>query len=150
MNRLKMSIKRYKNFVRLRSEGATFKEIGLMYGTSGQSVQNRIKKGFPKEMGGQKGILALSGFLKLKGRDRARMLVRIRDNFTCQVCGDKRTPDKAKGKERLFDVHHTGGSCGKNSRGYDSTKDISKMITVCHKCHYNLPDHTLKTRNKNI
>lgn len=148
----KDSIERYKNFVRLRKNGATFKEIGTMYGITRQAVQNRIKKGFPKQVGGPKGILAINDFLGLKGRERARMLVRIRDNFTCRVCGKKvHSKDieetnqrirKLKGKKKSLDVHHTDGNCGKNSRGYDSTRDLSKMITVCHKCHYSLADHS--------
>lgn len=82
----------------------------------------------------------------LTGRERARMMVRIRDGFKCQTCGIVRTPrvvarhnkrrSGLRGKIKLHDVHHIGGKCGKNSRGYDSTEDISKLTTLCHKCHY--------------
>ena len=73
----------------------------------------------------------------LKGRERARMRVRIRDGFKCQTCGKIRTIRMAsKEKKKLFDVHHLDGECGKNSRGYDSTGDLSKLVTLCHKCHF--------------
>lgn len=81
----------------------------------------------------------------LHGRGRPRMMVRIRDNFTCQECGAVRIPQECgigKKYQKSLDVHHIEGQCGKNSRGYDSTKDLSKMITLCHSCHYNRHDHT--------
>lgn len=77
------------------------------------------------------------------GRDRIRFMVRNRDSLTCQSCGKK-----WKEGQRHFDVHHLDGFCGKRSRGYDSVKDISNLITLCHKCHYNHPEHTLKRRQK--
>lgn len=83
----------------------------------------------------------------MKGRERARMAVRIRDGFTCQVCGDYRPIRKVveHNKNRapntpamkLHDIHHLNGACGTKSRGYDSTADLSGLITLCHKCHYN-------------
>lgn len=77
------------------------------------------------------------------GRDYVRMKVRIRDNFTCQVCGDVRTPEETfHTGARLFDIHHLHGMCGKNSRGYDRLSDIDKLITVCHRCHFNHPEHS--------
>lgn len=87
----------------------------------------------------------------IKGRERARMMVRERDNFTCKDCGAVRTPRQVKkynskmptlrGRMKLFDVHHINGLCGKNSRGYDSTRDLSGLITLCHRCHYQRPEH---------
>lgn len=74
----------------------------------------------------------------LKGRERARMRVRIRDAFSCRKCGTQRTLKyvaEHKGL-KLHDVHHLDGECGKNSRGYDSVADLTKLITLCHKCHY--------------
>lgn len=80
----------------------------------------------------------------LDGRERARMLVRLRDRFTCQSCKEQRTIRQAmKMREhgepaKLYDVHHLNGMCGKRSVGYDSPKDdLSQLITLCHKCHYN-------------
>lgn len=82
------------------------------------------------------------------GRERTRHLVRKRDNFTCQTCGARRTPEEAKRlRVRMFDIHHLNGLCGKRSRAYDKIDDMPGLITLCHKCHFNHPEHTLKTRN---
>lgn len=90
------------------------------------------------------------------GRSRAREMVRLRDKHTCQDCGFKlKTVDvlmhnmkkkTLKGKLKSLDVHHINGMCGKNSLGYDSPKDISGMITLCHKCHFNRPEHKTKSK----
>lgn len=82
-----------------------------------------------------------------EGRDRARMLVRIRDEFTCQRCGDIRTPLDAKEKKlRMFDVHHVGGGCGKGrDNKYDGVDDLWKMTTLCHRCHFLREDHTFQS-----
>ena len=77
---------------------------------------------------------------KKQGRERVRFLTRHRDKFTCQDCGKKWNVG-----ERQFDVHHLGGMCGKNSRGYDSIEDMNTLITLCHKCHFNHAGHTLMT-----
>ena len=83
----------------------------------------------------------------LKGRERTREMVRLRDNYTCQDCGARRTYKQSRHlKKRLFDVHHLNGVCGKMSRGYDRVSDIKNLITLCHKCHYNRPDHSYKNR----
>lgn len=154
---LKEQIKRYKNFLRLRKTGATYREIGEMYGITRQAVCGRIRKGVPKarEHGlGASGVMGKAGFTYIKGRGRARMMVRLRDNFTCQDCGVVRNPAMVKrhnkdvvglkGRMKHLDVHHTEGQCGKNSLGYDSTKDLSGMVTLCHKCHFNRPEHRCK------
>lgn len=90
----------------------------------------------------------LRGFVLEKeprGLDRTRMMVRIRDKFTCQDCGDIRTPEQAKlNRKRLFDCHHLNGLCGKKSHGYDKVSEIDGLITLCHKCHYNRPEHRVK------
>ena len=75
------------------------------------------------------------------GRGHNRMRVRERDNFTCQDCGEIRTPETAtKQGKRLFDVHHLNGLCGKKSKGYDTVSELGVLITLCHKCHYNRHD----------
>jgi hypothetical protein len=104
----------------------------------------------PKKQEGKKNPEWIRLGEKPKARNRARSLVRIRDNYTCQDCGDQRTPElvrewnkgcvSLKGRSKLFDVHHTNGECGKHSRGYDSTKDLTGLITLCHSCHYNRHD----------
>lgn len=146
------SLKRYNAMVRLYKDGATYNEIGQMFGITRQAIYYRLKKGRPNDRMLRAGILAKNGFAGLKGRERARMMVRIRDSFTCQDCGAVRIPESVqrnnrrkktlKGRTKLFDVHHIKGLCGKKSTGYDSTVDLSGMITLCHKCHYNRPEHT--------
>jgi hypothetical protein len=87
-----------------------------------------------------------SKMLRGRGRNYVRTLVRIRDKFTCQDCGDTRTPNQSKKThKKLFDVHHLNGLCGKRSRIYDRVKDMGGLITLCHKCHYNRPDHSRKS-----
>lgn len=86
-------------------------------------------------------ILEFTGISQMKGRERTRMLARIRDKFTCQDCGLVRTPKTAKKiNKRLFDIHHLKGKCGKKSRGYDKISDLKRLITLCHKCHFNRHD----------
>ena len=77
-------------------------------------------------------------FEGLGGRERTRMLVRIRDKFTCQTCGRV-----WKDGERQFDCHHIDGNCGKKSRNYDPVDALDTMKTLCHKCHYNDPLHSM-------
>ena len=69
-----------------------------------------------------------------EGMDFTRQLVRIRDKHTCQKCFKV-----WKKGQRRFDIHHLGGLCGKLSRSYDRWFDMGKLITLCHKCHLNLP-----------
>jgi len=90
------------------------------------------------------------------GREFTRISVRIRDNFTCQDCGNKRTLEEVtnhnkkqkglKGRIKLYDIHHINGLCGKKSKGYDSIKNMSTLVTLCHKCHYNRHEHICKTK----
>ena len=71
----------------------------------------------------------------LGGKDRLVELVRIRDNHTCQKCGKV-----WKEGTRRLDVHHTDEEIeGKLGLKYCNCKDMTKMITLCHKCHLNLP-----------
>lgn len=79
------------------------------------------------------------------GWERTRFLVRQRDKFTCQDCGNIRTPEHARMMGvRQFDVHHLNGLCGKKSKGYDRLSDMDGLITLCHKCHFNRPEHASK------
>lgn len=71
---------------------------------------------------------------EMTGRDRLREAVRIRDNYTCQICGHVWDP-----KERRLDVHHMDEDKeGDVGRSYQNSKDSWRMITLCHKCHLNL------------
>lgn len=132
------TIKRYEHIISLRGQGKTLKEIGDFYGVTRQAIGIRINKGFPKK---NPAVIThgLSG--KFSGRDLVREQVRIRDNHTCQDC----KKIWVNGKRR-FDVHHLNGLCGKKSKGYDNTKSMDGLITVCHKCHYNRPEHRCKTK----
>src|SRR3990167_9852464 len=93
--------------------------------------------------------------IRIVGRGYVRSLVRKRDDYTCQDCGFRRTFETVrlsnstiiglKGRLKNLDVHHIDGNCGKKSKGYDSVKDLAKMTTLCHKCHYNRPEHQCKS-----
>lgn len=75
------------------------------------------------------------------GRDRTRELARTRDNWTCQICKKQWVSG-----QRRFDIHHIEG-CGTKSLDYDSVKDLSNLITYCHKCHMNL--HSVRNKMTN-
>lgn len=70
------------------------------------------------------------------GRNLVREKVRIRDKYTCQKCDKK----WEKGQRR-FDVHHTDESLEGRSKERGIIKldkaNTDKMITLCHKCHFN-------------
>lgn len=74
-------------------------------------------------------------------KETTRDKVRKRDNYTCQDCGLVRTPDQAK-KERKkqLDVHHTDSLCGLYHNPNEPEERMDKMITLCHKCHFNRYD----------
>ena len=76
------------------------------------------------------------------GRERVRYLVRRRDGFTCQDCGVKWEEGN-----RHFDVHHLQGLCGKRTRKYDYIHEMKGLVTLCHKCHYNRPEHKVKQKD---
>lgn len=75
-------------------------------------------------------------------RDRNRELIRIRDNHTCQICGKK-----WKLGERRFDVHHKDCQKEKTHKVDNLLKESENIITLCHKCHLNLPEHRKKMSN---
>ena len=84
---------------------------------------------------------------KISGRDFTRELIRSRDNHTCQICGKK----WEEGTRRL-DVHHKDNDKEKTKQYDVYEKEKDNLITLCHKCHLNLPAHrksmTLEGRNK--
>ena len=75
----------------------------------------------------------------IPGMKYTRELVRARDGYRCQGCGKK----KKKNGYRL-DVHHLNGKCGKLTKYYDKVKDMPGLITLCHKCHMNRHDFSIK------
>jgi 5-methylcytosine-specific restriction endonuclease McrA len=87
-------------------------------------------------------ITTLTGF-KSGSRDRIRVIVRIRDNHTCQSCKKVWEPGS-----RRFDVHHNDEKFDGKSPFLsvkESDRDnIENMVTLCHKCHLNLPMTTAK------
>jgi len=80
--------------------------------------------------------------LGLTGRDAIREHVRMRDKYTCQKCKEVWVVGT-----RRFDVHHLLDEDGSMSHGTDRKEEILKpgvAITVCHKCHLNLPTEKAK------
>ncbi len=70
------------------------------------------------------------------GRNFTREIIRERDNQTCQGCFKK-----WKQNTRKFDVHHLeetmlGKTREKETLKYDR-ENMDKLITFCHKCHFN-------------
>ena len=139
---------------KLRGDGQTYSEIGKTLGVSRQRIYQIVtgyrspSKRPSAEYTDIKLRLISGDFLdtrginrSFKGREFTREAVRRRDNYTCQSCGKKHV----EGKRRL-DVHHLNGICGKKSRSYDRVKDHKDLITLCHKCHLNLPE----TREKMV
>jgi len=72
----------------------------------------------------------------LSGRDYTRELIRMRDKHTCQICGKK-----WKEGMRRFDVHHVDCDKEKSKKYENFEKEKYNMVTLCHKCHLNLPQH---------
>ena len=83
---------------------------------------------------------------QLEGRDFLRESVRMRDDYICQLCGKVWVHGT-----RRFDVHHTNEKIeGNKGRKYRHNKNISNMITLCHKCHLNLPEVKKKMTKKRL
>lgn len=121
----------------------TLREIGKLFNLSHQRIQQIVAKGFPEHKERNS-----NDANKLQGRERTRFLVRQRDDFTCQTCRERRTPEESKRlKVKQFDVHHLNGLCGKKSRSYDPVSTMDTMITLCHRCHFNHPEHRFKFSN---
>ena len=79
------------------------------------------------------------GLSKLfEGTDLTRERIRQRDNHTCQIC-EKRWQQGT----RRFDVHHKDFDKEKSKKYENYKKEKDNMITLCHKCHLNLPEHRL-------
>ena len=140
----------------LNKKGFSNKEIARMLDMSVANIAHALKLNLVEHnciVCNQKKLYRQKGYTRLlacnecldkvrhvKGRDRTRELVRIRDKHTCRMC---RVPWV---HGRKYDVHHLGGFCGKKSKSYDNTRSLDGLITLCHRCHYNHPEHTLKTR----
>jgi hypothetical protein len=122
---------RKREMIKLRKLGLTYREIGLIYGVTRQSVEETIH--YVNKHKRRKKSKSISRFFF--GMDYTREKVRFRDKHTCQICGKQWN----KGIRR-FDVHHL--DCDKTkTRHYDKVSEMDNMITLCHKCHLNLPQH---------
>lgn len=167
-------IKRLEHIKALKKSGKSLRQIGKKFGLSHQRIaqllvfEHKIIKPLEKKCitcfeefvtycDKKKRCSNCSDLLKNKGgRDLVRFLVRLRDNFTCQDCGLVKNDNEIKvlnskkkglkGKIKSLDVHHLNGLCGKKSKGYDKMTEIPNLITLCHKCHYNRPEHKCKTK----
>jgi hypothetical protein len=72
-------------------------------------------------------------FKGMGGIDTLCELTRIRDNHTCQICGEKWIFGT-----RRFDVHHLDSDIEtKKDKTIEDYKGV-ETITLCHKCHLNL------------
>lgn len=131
----KESLKRYNHIRYARKSGISFAQIGRNLNLSRQRVAF-IFKNKPKSIKIKNFHIYKSG---LTGTDYTRELVRQRDSFTCQDCGKK-----WKKGTRRFDIHHINGLCGKKSKAYDKVSEMDGLITLCHKCHFNRPEHASK------
>ena len=69
-------------------------------------------------------------------RDRVRERIRIRDKHICQLCGKIWQEGK-----RRFDTHHIDCDKKKTLQCDNLENEKDNMITLCHKCHLNLPAH---------
>lgn len=124
--------------MKLCSKCCNLKEINCFYKAPGlkdglsifckQCITGRVKKiKIPRQ---KTFVEHISG-----GISKVREKIRIRDNYTCQMCGKK----WEKGKRR-FDVHHLdevmrGKTRMKGIIHYDRNNS-DKLITFCHKCHF--------------
>lgn len=156
MKTIKELKERRKKMQKLRNSRYKLREIGEIFGITRQRVSQILSPNYSFKIKEKSATtIYLESVNMNKGRDISRELVRLRDKHTCQDCGlIKKTTDVVKtnkllktlkGKIKSLDVHHINGKCGKNSTGYDSTKDLTEMITLCHKCHFNRPEHRVHT-----
>jgi len=100
-----------------------------------KKIQREWRKKDIKKVKSKINITKITGMV-CDSRNRTRELIRIRDNFTCQKCGKKWIIG-----QRRFDVHHKDFNKEKSRKADNYEKEKDNMITLCHKCHLNLPEH---------
>jgi hypothetical protein len=72
--------------------------------------------------------------MAMEGRNYLREKVRVRDGHKCQKCGKQWSPG-----QRRLDVHHLDEEIeGVVGMKY-ANNPIDRMVTLCHRCHLNLP-----------
>jgi DNA-binding CsgD family transcriptional regulator len=160
--RQKEHLQRQQKMRAMVASGKTLREIGLVFSITKQAVSKILQNDYTvvvkkncvlcqTEFQGRATELAVRKYCfncsqkisAFHGRDRSRELVRMRDNYTCQICGLKWDENM-----RRFDAHHLNGLCGKKSLNYDRTKNcLDVMITLCHKCHLGLHSNRKKMSN---
>lgn len=134
----------------LRLKGLSYRKIGDILGVSWQRAwqldkdyvvpAQKISAEKLKIMTKRKriflGLPEKVNYIGGGGRNFTREIVRQRDKQTCQKC-------KKVWKEgmRKFDVHHLEESMLGKTRDKETLKydrdNMDKLITFCHKCHYN-------------
>jgi len=65
----------------------------------------------------------------------AREATLKRDDYTCQICGEKEGRLR-NGKPIKLEVHHLDET-GSNIKSKDMNNRLSNLITLCHRCHMN-------------
>jgi 5-methylcytosine-specific restriction endonuclease McrA len=149
--------KRKKQIIRLFENRYSLKYIGNLFKISKQRVSQIIKS----KKRPVKTIFCKvcnrpfkpTGYYKyckihrssLESRDKVREIIRQRDHYTCQMCGKK----WRKGNRR-FDVHHKDCIKEKTKKYDDYEKEKDNMITLCHKCHLNLPEHRMEMKKAKL
>lgn len=148
----------YDEALKLRKSGLSYSKIGKIFGFTRQYAHYLLTKVNRDEMkrveelsyldfdslGRVKDVKAVVKNYGNGGRDRAREIVRIRDNHTCKSCGKK----WIEGQRRL-DVHHIDEDKegGKTTVRWD-LENTHRMITLCHKCHLSLDSVRKKIHKK--
>ncbi len=151
-NKFNITKQRVHQIIKTGGKVAELKPLKIYHcRTCPTPVKTRYSKYCKKHKREKSDLLIYLQSIGREGREFTREKVRIRDNWTCKDCREYR-PTKnifkynqkiigLKGKKKALDIHHIDGNCGKNSTGYDSSKDLTTMIAICHRCHYNRPEH---------
>jgi hypothetical protein len=133
--------------VNLKDKKYTYSQIGIIFGISRQRV-HAIITGYSSRKLHPRQITPVFDTLgrpisregiTLQGADFTREIIRRRDNYTCQICG--RVWQEG---QRRFDVHHIDCDPSKTKQYDNLEKEKNNMITLCHKCHLNIPEHREK------
>jgi len=133
-------VNRFQEMRGMHEKRYTLREIGKRFDVTRERARQILAKGL-QGIKPPKPRLYPSYVDKMGGRERNREIVRIRDKFTCQDCGNVWQEGK-----RRFDIHHLNGLCGKKSRLYDKMDSLDGLITLCHKCHFNRPEHKVQSK----
>lgn len=136
----------------LKDKRYTFQQIGNFLGISRQRAHQILtgynspfakkklkeikQRALQKQVDIKNGLRPDTKGIKLEGFSFIREAIRRRDNYTCQICGKK-----WKKGQRRFDVHHIDCDKEKTNKYDNWEKEKDNMITLCHKCHLNLPEH---------